>query len=66
LTEIEALTRQFQAKPATSDSLAPLDHQDLLEAYAEHARSFVDTAALRPLRIVADTANGWAGWSCPS
>jgi phosphomannomutase len=65
LTEIEALTRQFQAKPATSDSLAPLDHQDLLEAYAEHARSFVDTAALRPLRIVADTANGMGGMVVP-
>jgi phosphomannomutase len=38
---------------------------DLLSEYATHVRSFVDTAALRPLRIVADTANGMGGLVAP-
>src|SRR5438105_15454170 len=32
--------------------------RSLLDDYAAHVRSFVDPAALRPLRVVADTANG--------
>ncbi len=43
-----------------------LDHADMLEDYAAHVRSFVDVASLRPLRVVADTANGMGGWSRPS
>jgi len=38
---------------------------DLLEAYAAHVRSFVDVAALAPLRVVADTANGMGGLVVP-
>ncbi len=40
--------------------------QDLLGAYVQHVRSFVDTAALRPLRVVADTANGMGGLVVPA
>jgi phosphomannomutase len=61
LTEIETLTNAVLAGPPASPvagKLAPLDHMDLLEEYAAHARSFVDLDALRPLKIVADTANG--------
>ena len=39
--------------------------QDLLEDYAAHVRSFVDVGALRPLRVVADTANGMGGLVVP-
>jgi phosphomannomutase len=38
---------------------------DLLGAYADHVRSFVDTSALVPMRIVADTANGMGGLVVP-
>ncbi len=38
---------------------------DLLEDFAEHVRSFVDADALRPLRVVADTANGMGGLVVP-
>jgi phosphomannomutase len=48
------------------DQLAPLEDRSLLEEYAEHVRSFVDTAALRPLRVVADTANGMGGLVAPT
>jgi len=39
---------------------------DLLRAFAEHVRSFVDQTVLRPLKVVADTANGMGGLVVPA
>ncbi|HEY1651168.1 MAG TPA: phosphomannomutase/phosphoglucomutase [Acidimicrobiales bacterium] len=38
---------------------------DLLAEWAEHVISFVDVATLRPLKVVADTANGMGGLVVP-
>ena len=51
--------------PVDESALAPLEHRDVLEAYAGHVRSFVDVGSLRPLRVVADTANGMGGLVAP-
>jgi phosphomannomutase len=65
LGEIKAMVE------AGSDALAPAaapgsrESVDLLDEYAAHVRSFVDTSALRPLKIVADTANGMGGHVLP-
>jgi len=48
------------------DERGGLDHRDLLDEYADHVRSFVDPARLRPLRVVADTANGMGGLVVPA
>ncbi|HLX87751.1 MAG TPA: phosphomannomutase/phosphoglucomutase [Acidimicrobiales bacterium] len=42
-----------------------LEQLDLLDEYAAHVRSFVDLASLRPLKVVADTANGMGGLVVP-
>ncbi len=39
---------------------------DALEIFAEHVHSFVDVGALRPLRVVADAANGMGGLTAPA
>ena len=39
---------------------------DLLGAFADHVRSFVDTSAFTPLKIVIDTANGMGGLVVPA
>lgn len=39
---------------------------DLLRDFAVHVRSFVDEAKLRPLKVVADTANGMGGLVVPA
>jgi phosphomannomutase len=39
--------------------------RDLLDAYADHVLSFVDASAMRPLTVVADTANGMGGLVVP-
>jgi phosphomannomutase len=53
------------------DDLAPaarpgsVEPRDLLPAYVEHVLSFVDVPAMRPLTVVADTANGMGGLVVP-
>jgi phosphomannomutase len=42
-----------------------VEEADLLDAYAEHVRSFVDLRSLAPLSVVADTANGMGGLVVP-
>ena len=64
LKEIEALTRRFYDAPATGD-LAELTALDLTNEWVTHVHSFVDVASLRPLRIVADAANGMGGFVAP-
>jgi len=40
--------------------------RNMLEAFADHVVSFIDIAAIRPLRVVADTANGMGGLVVPA
>ena len=51
-----------------SDAAQPgsLSSRDLLGDFADHVRSFVDVGALRPLKVVADTANGMGGLVVPA
>src|SRR5271170_6530562 len=66
LVDIEALSERFVADPPPpAPASVPLDHLDLLDTWADHVRSFVDVGALRPLRVVADTANGMGGLVVP-
>lgn len=50
---------------ADADLEGTLSTRDLLDAFADHVRSFVDVAAFRPLKVVADTANGMGGLVVP-
>jgi phosphomannomutase len=43
-----------------------LTSRHVLDQFAEHVLSFVDVAALPPMRIVADTANGMGGLVVPA
>ena len=42
------------------------ERHEMLDEYAAHVRSFIDVAALRPLKVVADTANGMGGLVVPT
>jgi phosphomannomutase len=57
----EALATDSDQGPETGGS----ENQNLLEEYAAHVRSFVDVSALRPLKVVTDTANGMGGLVVP-
>jgi phosphomannomutase len=43
-----------------------MEARDLLGAFADHVRSFVDVSVLRPMKVVADTANGMGGLVVPA
>ena len=64
LRDVLALTERFLREPATG-KLAATSSMALLETWADHVRGFVDTGVLRPLRVVADTANGMGGLVAP-
>ncbi|MBV8958398.1 MAG: phosphomannomutase/phosphoglucomutase [Actinobacteria bacterium] len=49
----------------TAATRGTVSQLDLLDEYADHVRSFVDVSALRPLKVVADTANGMGGLVVP-
>ncbi|MGA2521678.1 MAG: phosphomannomutase/phosphoglucomutase [Acidimicrobiales bacterium] len=57
----EALVSGADQGPETGGST----QRDLLDQFADHVRSFIDVAALRPLKVVADTANGMGGLVVP-
>ena len=59
--------RQLAAQPARSAPTAGSIQQiNLLDKFVEHVHSFIDIGALRPLKIVADTANGMGGLVLPA
>ena len=59
--------RQLAAQPAKSAPTAGRIQQiNLLDKFVEHVHSFIDIGALRPLKIVADTANGMGGLVLPA
>ena len=64
LPEIEALTNEYYATPATGE-LADYKTLDLTNEWVTHVHSFADVENFRPLRIVADTANGMGGFVAP-
>jgi len=64
LKEIEAMTHLFLATPASGD-LAPQHEISLMKEWVAHVLSFTDVSAMRPLKIVADTANGMGGFIAP-
>src|SRR4051795_4695098 len=62
LQEIKAMAAEGLEPVGTKGTVT---QQALIEDYAAHVRSFVDTKALRPLKVVADTANGMGGLVVP-
>ncbi len=60
---IDVLDGKGPAPAATAGSLST---RNLLEAFADHVVSFIDIGSIRPLRVVADTANGMGGLVVPA
>jgi len=68
LAEIKAVASEVLAGRGPGAAAQPggRTEADLLEAFADHVVSFIDVSALRPLRVVADTANGMGGLVVPA
>ena len=67
LVEIKAIAQSVLDGKGPLPAATPgrSTHRNLLSAFADHVISFVDVSQLRPLRVVADTANGMGGLVVP-
>ncbi|HVB90746.1 MAG TPA: phosphomannomutase/phosphoglucomutase [Acidimicrobiales bacterium] len=65
LAEIEALAEKLMDEPIGAPT-GKRRERNLLPEWADHVVSFVDRSSLRPLRVVADTANGMGGLVVPT
>ena len=52
--------------PLSSERPGRATQRNLMSAFVDHVISFIDPAQLRPLRVVADTANGMGGLVVPA
>lgn len=67
LSEIRSLAEKALADGSSeAEPVGGTVSRDMLADYAEHVRSFVDLDRLRPLRVVADVANGMGGLVVPA
>jgi phosphomannomutase len=51
--------------PGVTAQRGSVTERDMLDAFADHVVSFIDVNALKPMKIVADTANGMGGLIVP-
>jgi len=63
LAQIKAAVAEGRLERAASPGT--VTRRDLVDEFAAHVRGFVDVAALAPLTVVADTANGMGGLVVP-
>jgi phosphomannomutase len=63
LREIKAMTAADL--PPADGPKGAVERLDLLRDFGVHVRSFIDPIALKPMKIVADTANGMGGLVVP-
>jgi phosphomannomutase len=66
LQEIRRAVETGDLPEVPEDERGTVSHRDVLAGYADKVRSFVDRDALKPLRVVADTANGMGGLVIPA
>ena len=52
--------------PGAGPATGTRTERDLLSDFTDHVRGFIDTDGLRPLKVVADTANGMGGLVVPA
>ncbi len=51
--------------PGSVATVGTYSQRDMLQQFADHVVSFVDTSAISPMKVVADTANGMGGLIVP-
>ena len=64
LAEIRERAERADRRPGPAPGR--VHRHDVLDAYVEHVISFVEPAEIRPLTVVADTANGMGGLVVPA
>lgn len=63
---LDLIKQMAKAGPDPTGSRGTRTERDMLDGYVAHVHSFVDVAGLKPLKVVADTANGMGGLVLPA
>jgi len=63
---LDVVRRLVDHRPTPAATPGGETSADLLGEFADHVRSFVDVTKFRPLKVVADTANGMGGLVVPA
>jgi phosphomannomutase len=63
-TAHQVLTETYTPRPTAGQGRRM--QRDMLDAFVEHVLGFIDPSVLRPMRVVADTANGMGGLVVPA
>src|SRR5690606_16740457 len=64
-TGLAQIKEMVATPPAPAATVGTRSELDVMDDFVAHVRSFADTAAYRPLKVVADTANGMGGLVVP-
>ncbi|HEY2332789.1 MAG TPA: phosphomannomutase/phosphoglucomutase [Acidimicrobiales bacterium] len=64
-TGLGAIKQLAAGELAPAATRGSRSERSLLSEFADHVRSFVDVSKMRPLKVVADTANGMGGYIAP-
>jgi phosphomannomutase len=51
--------------PQPAEQQGSVTQRDMLDEFADHVVSFIDISAIKPMKVVADTANGMGGLIVP-
>ncbi len=54
-----------ELEPSATVTPGKRSELDLLKAFGDHVRTFIDAEGLRPMKVIADTANGMGGLVVP-
>ncbi len=65
-TGLDDIKKLAADPPPPTGRRGEVTDRDLLDAFADHVRSFVPLGDLRPLKVVVDTANGMGGLVVPA
>ncbi len=65
-TGLDTIKAMAMAGPDPAGSKGTRSTREVLPGYVEHVHSFVNLDALKPLKVVADTANGMGGLVVPA
>jgi phosphomannomutase len=64
-TGLQQIKEMVESGVTSREEAGKVEHHDMVEEFGAHVRSFVDVNNFRPLKVVADTANGMGGLVVP-
>ncbi len=65
-TGLDAIKEMARELLPAGDTAGSMTERNMLDDFADHVLSFIDVSKLKPLKVIADTANGMGGLVVPA